>query len=398
MNNEIIKEKTAQAIEILKEKNIDMWLTFVKESSIIHDPSLDIILGMNLTWHSAVIINKDGETTLILGDLEKDSAERTGIYKNIIPYTKSIKDILVNYLKKKNPNKIAINYSLNSSLADGLSHGLYLTLADYLKGTGYENKLVSSEEIISAVKGRKSATELKIMREAIKETLKIFNEVTSFIQPGKTEKDVAAFVKGLVEKRGFKMAWDEDHCPSVFTGPNPASAHSGPSDRKIEKGHMVNMDFGIKLNGYCSDLQRTWYLLKDDEEKAPANVQKGFEIIRDSIQKVAGSIKPGVKGVDMDKIARDYIVQSGYVEYPHGLGHQVGTQVHDGGAGLYPAWEKYGNTPFLELEENMVLTVEPRLPVEGYGVSTLEEEIVVTKKGCEFLSDVQKELWLIKTK
>ncbi|MFZ2863244.1 MAG: M24 family metallopeptidase, partial [Ignavibacteriaceae bacterium] len=138
------------------------------------------------------------------------------------------------------------------------------------------------------------------------------------------------------------------------------------------------------------------FFLNDGETKAPAAVQKGFDIIRDAIQKVAEAIKPGITGVEMDDIARNYITENGYPEYPHGLGHQVGKEVHDGGAGLFPRWEKYGNTPFLKLEEHQVFTIEPRLPVEGYGVSTIEEEVYITKTGCEFISNPQKELILIK--
>jgi Xaa-Pro aminopeptidase len=396
MNPSIIKEKITQAVSILKEKNIDMWLTFVRESSTIHDPVLDMISGVNLTWHSALIINKDGEAAAIVGDMEKENIERVGAYTRILGFTKSVKEVLIDYIKEKNPSAIALNYSINSNLADGLTHGLYLTLCEYLEGTGYENRFISSEEIVSALKGRKSASELNIMKEAIKETLEIFDKVTGFIKPGKSEKDISDFVKSLVREKGFEMAWDDDHCPAVFTGPDPSSAHAGPTDRKVEKGHMINMDFGIKYNGYCSDLQRTWYVLKDGETTPPAEVQRGFNIIRDSIRMVANALKPGLKGVDMDKIARDYITGQGYEEYPHGLGHQVGTQVHDGGAGLYPAWEKYGNSPFIPLEKNTVLTIEPRLPVKGFGISTLEEMVVITKDGCEFLSDPQEEILLIR--
>jgi Xaa-Pro aminopeptidase len=157
------------------------------------------------------------------------------------------------------------------------------------------------------------------------------------------------------------------------------------------------MDFGIKYKGYCSDLQRCWYILKDNETKAPAAVEKGFEVIRNSIQKVADAIKPGVTGVEMDDIARSYITKSGYPEYPHGLGHQIGREVHDGGAGLFPRWERYGTTPFMKLEKSQIFTIEPRLPVEGYGVITVEEEILITEDGCEFLSTPQKNLIIIKS-
>lgn len=397
MNTSIMKEKIEQAVGILNEKNIDMWLTFVRESSVMTDPAMEMIVGTNSTWQAAFIINKDGETTAVIGSMEEGNFKKAGLYKNIIPYLKSIREPLREYIAKKNPNKIAINYSKNAVLADGLTYGMYQVLLDHLKGTDFIKRLVSAEEIISALRGRKSATELAIMKEAVDETLKIFDMVTNYMKPGMTEIDIANFVREKYEEKGFEPAWEETHCPAVFAGPNPNGPHEGPSDKVITKGTMVNMDFGIKYKGYCSDLQRTWYILNDGEDKAPEPVQKGFEVICDAIQKVADALKPGVTGVEMDDIARNYITNNGYEEYPHGLGHQVGKTVHDGVAGLFPRWERYGDAPYMKLEEGQVFTIEPRLPVEGYGVSTLEEEVYITKDGCEFISPPQKELILIKT-
>ncbi len=395
MTSSIIKQKIAQAVQILNEKDIDLWLTFVRESGTINDPAMDMIGGAGCTWQSALMINKDGDTTAIVGSLEVENFERFSGYKKVIGYIKSIREPLNEYLANKNPKSIAVNFSKNSNLADGLTHGMYLILLEHLKDTEFGSRLISSEEIIAALRGRKSAAELDIMKEAIKKTLDIFDEMTKLIKPGKSEVEIANYVKEITASRGFGLAWEEDHCPSVFTGPEAKSAHAAPSNRKIEKGHLVNADFGINYMGYCSDLQRTWYVLKDGESKAPGAVQKGFDVIRDSIRKVADSIKPGVTGYEMDSIARSYIVQNGFEEFPHGLGHQVGREAHDGGGGLFPNWEKYGNLPFLEIEESQVYTIEPRLYVEGYGTATIEEEVVVTKTGCEFLSKPQKELILI---
>lgn len=397
MDNKIFKEKIEQAINILNEKNIDMWLTFVRESSINHDAAMDMIVGTNSTWQAAFIINKDGDTRAIVGDMEEGNFAKAGLYKNVTGYLKSIKEPLTDYLNNKDPQKIAINYSKNSVLADGLTYGLYMVLLDHLQGTPYKDRLISSEEIISALRGRKSKTELNLMKEAAAETLKIFDETTAFIKPGLTELDIAAFVKKTAEERGFGLAWEETHCPAVFAGPDPAGPHSGPTDKLIQKGTMINMDFGINYKGYCSDIQRTWYVLNDNEDKAPEAVQRGFGVIRDSIRMVAEKIKPGEKGVDMDKIARSYITGNGYPEYPHGLGHQLGKSAHDGVGGLFPSWERYGNAPFMELEEGQVYTIEPRLPVEGYGVSTIEEEVYVTKDGCEFITEPQNELILVRS-
>lgn len=396
MSNELILEKQKQAIEILNEKNIDMWLTFVRETGNIKDPMMDMIVGTGATWHSAFILTKEGDKVAIIGSLEEANMKTVGTFNTIIPYLKSVREDLIKILKKYDPKKIAINYSQNSSLADGLTHGVYLELVDILNETAYKDRFVSSEEIVSALRGRKSSTEINLIKKAIKETLIIFDKVTKFIKPGKTEKDVADFVKRIVKEKGWEMAWDEEHCPAVFTGPDSAGAHSGPTGRAIEKGHVVNMDFGINLNGYCSDLQRTWYILKDNETEAPAEVLKGFNVIVDSIIMSSAAIKPGKKGWEIDDVARSYITSNGYEEYPHGLGHQVGRVAHDGGALLGPRWERYGNIPYLEIEENNVFTIEPRLPIKNHGIATIEEIVVVTKDGCEYLSEPQKEIYLIK--
>ncbi len=394
--NDLILEKIDQAVKILNEKDIDMWMTFVRETGNMKDPMMDMIVGTHATWQSAFIITKSGETHAIIGSLEFENMKSTGTYKNIHPYLKSVKEKLLEVVGKINPNKIAVNYSRNSILADGLTHGMYLELMDHFKDTGFADKLVSSEEIVAALRGRKSPKELALMKEAIKEALKIFDEVTGFIKPGVSEKEIADFVLDLVEKKDFGLAWDKEHCPAVFSGPDTAGAHASPTERKVQAGHVINMDFGVKINGYCSDLQRTWYVLRHGEDKAPYEVEKGFNVIKESIQMAADALKPGKKGWEIDLVARENILKHGYEEYPHGLGHQLGRFAHDGGALLGPKWERYGNLPFITIEEGQVFTIEPRLTIDGYGIATIEEEVVVTNNGCEFISDRQKDLYLIR--
>ena len=99
--------------------------------------------------------------------------------------------------------------------------------------------------------------------------------------------------------------------------------------------------------------------------------------------------------MEVDKAARDVIVSKGYDEFPHGLGHQVGRFSHDRTALLGPAWEKYAKKPFEKIEEWMVFTIEPRLTVPDRGVVTIENMVVITKNGAEYLSTPQEELILI---
>lgn len=396
MSKGMILEKINQAVQILNEKDIDMWMTFVRETGIVRDPMIDMVVGTNATWQSAFIICKNGDTTAIVGSLELENMKAVGTYKQIHSYLKSVKEKLLEVLDIYKPSKIAINYSRNSTLADGMTHGLYLELIDHLKDTKYVDALISSEEIVSALRGRKSTAEVALMKESVKEALLIFDEVTKFLKPGVTEKQVAQHVLDICEKKGLELSWEREFCPSVFSGPDTAGAHSGPTDRVVQPGHVVNMDFGVKVNGYCSDLQRTWYVLRPHEDKAPAEVQKGFDVIVESITRSANELKPGKKGWEIDEIARNFIQTKGYEEFPHGLGHQVGKVVHDGGTLLGPKWERYGNLPMLEVEEKSVFTIEPRLTIPGYGIATVEEEVLITKDGCEFISPRQTELILVK--
>jgi len=390
----MIKEKIEQASGILKEEGIDLWLTFVRESEVTGDPSLDLILGANCTWHSAFMIPADGKAVAIVGSLDETRIRETGGYE-VIGYTKSIKEPLVEQLTRFAPRSIAVNFSENTCLADGLSHGLYLSLMRYLEGTPFASRLVSSENIISKLRGRKSPEEIRRIHAAVELAEEIFAAVSLIIKPGLTEKDVASYILKEVDRRGVETAWERELCPSVFTGPESAGAHAGPTDRVIEKGHVLNIDFGVKVEGYVSDLQRTWYFRKAGEKKAPAEVLKAFETIRDSIALAAEKIRPGMEGGAVDTLARTYITDRGYKEFPHALGHQVGRHAHDGAGLLCPEWERYGNLPHLKIEEGQVYTLEPRIVIPGYGVATMEEIVVVHSDGGEFLSQPQRELYLV---
>ena len=142
-------------------------------------------------------------------------------------------------------------------------------------------------------------------------------------------------------------------------------------------------------------MQRTFYILNDGETHIPGDVSKGFEPIVDSIESSKQAMKPGVTAKDIDEIARNIVVNNGYEEFPHGLGHQVGRFSHDGTALLGPPWEKYAQKPFQKLEEGMVFTIEPRLQVESKGTVTIEEMVVITSDGAEWLTNPQKEIILI---
>ena len=391
----LIKEKVSQSVEVLKELGADCWITFVRETALNGDPILPFLVDGSLTWHSAFIITASGKKIAIVGKYDKKSVEDLGVYDQVIDFVEGVKRPFLETMKMLNPKSIAVNYSRDSEICDGLTHGMYLTLCELLTEIGMQDRLVSAEQIVSALRQRKSQYEISQITKAIRAAEKVFADVAGFIKPGRTEADVAKFMKRQVDKMGLELAWDPKVCPSVFTGPDTAAAHYNPTKRIVERGHILNIDFGVKVQGYCSDLQRTFYILRKGEKRAPTDVQKGFDTIVRSIEESRRAIRIGIQGVEVDKLARNIIMSAGYPEFPHGLGHQVGRFAHDGTALLGPAWEKYAKKPFVSLEENMVFTIEPRLPVPERGIATVEEMVVVKKNGAEFLSKPQRKLILI---
>lgn len=388
----IVQEKVKQAVEILNEKGIDCWLIFVRETSAGGDPVLPIIYGHDLTWQSVLIITRSGEKIIILGSLEAEAARAIAAYDTILTYDKAFQPLLLDTLKKLDPLQIAINYSENDVHADGLGLGLYQVLLKYLKGTEYQNRLISAESISGALRSRKTATEVTRIRAAVETTRQIFHHTFDYMQIGMTERQIADFMHSQLTDYGVTASWDIANCPAVNTGPDSPVGHVGPTELRIAPGHLVHFDFGVKQHGYCSDIQRMVYFLATGETNPPEPVQKGFNTVVYAIQEAVAAMKPGRLGKEIDAIARGIVVNAGYPEYLYGTGHHLGRTVHDGAGMLGPEWEKYGETPNYPLEAGHVYTVEPGLFVPGHGYVGLEEDVLVTDEGAVFLGEPQTKL------
>jgi Xaa-Pro aminopeptidase len=330
-----------------------------------------------------------------VGSLDEAKVRSTGLYDTVKPYVASMRDDFISAIKKSDPSSIALNYSTSDVLADGLSHGVYLILNEYFEGTPYLARLSSSGKLMGALRGRKSPEELARIKEAVSHAEEILDGLTGIIRPGVSERDIASHIAREVQRRGLEMAWDPAYCPSVFTGPESAGAHYAPTERNIDAGHIVNVDFGVRCRDYCSDLQRTWYVARPGEKEPPGEVQKGFAAVRDAVRIAKGRLAPGIEGWKVDDAARSHITSLGYAEYPHALGHQIGRKAHDGSGLLCPRWERYGELPYAKVEKGQVYTLEPRVTVEGFGVATVEEIAVVEERGCRFLSHPQDEITIV---
>ncbi len=390
---EIIREKHRQLPLIMNESGIDCWLIFIRETEANPDPIMDLIIGGDVVWESAFIfsnINEDFSKVAIVGNFDAPAERKKEIWDDVIAYKEGIVESLRNYLNNINPQKIALNYSEDDVVSDGLSHGMFLKISNILKDK--KERFISATPIIQVVRGRKTKTEIKLITEACKLTEEINHSITSLLKPGMSETEIQRLYHDEMDRLDVIEAWQRISCPAIDAGPDKEIGHVGPSpEHSIKRGHTLHNDFGIKLRGYCSDLQRMWFF----GTEIPAELNHAFETVRAAILKAADFIKPGVTGYSVDSIAREFVKSRGYKEFAHALGHQVGTKAHDGGMILGPLWERYGDTPKGLVEEGNIFTLELHVTTKNYGTVSLEENIVITKDGCEFLVPPQEKFILI---
>src|SRR5260221_847186 len=299
----IQKEKLEQAVRILDEKNVDVWMTFVRETSHNADPALALIYGLDVTWHAAFIVSRSGHKIAIAGRYDTENIRQMGGYDEVIPYDQSIQPELLRVLDKLNAKQIAVNYSESDSSGDGLSHGMYLSLVRYFQGKSYQ--LISADPVLSSLRGRKSATEIARIRKAIHITEEVIDGVTVLIKPGMSEKEIADWIHAEFERRGVTPSWDAAYCPVVNCGPDSPIGHVSPSDQYTDKpGETIHIDLGVVYDDYVSDIQRMWYLQGKDEPHVPDLIQNAFNTLIKAIDASINVLRPGVPGWQVDDAAR----------------------------------------------------------------------------------------------
>jgi Xaa-Pro aminopeptidase len=393
----LAQEKLDQAVGILGEQDVDLWLTFVRETSLTKDPCLDLIGGMYCAWQGAFLVSRSGERIAIVGRFDAPAVRALDAYDEVVGYDESIRPELRAAIERLDPRTIALNYSESDPAADGLTHGLWLVLTDTLAGTPFADRLVSSEHVVNALRGRKSLVEVERVRAAVAETEEIFDVVTAALRPGLTEIEIADLIHAEVERRGLGYSWDRDHCPAVNAGPEKEVGHAGPSELRAKRGELLHVDFGVSKDEYCSDLQRVWYLLDEGETDAPGDVRAAWDALWAAMDAGAAALRPGAVGWEVDAAARATLTDAGFPEPMYSLGHQLGRTAHDGGTLLGPRWDRYGSAPLGTVEEGNVFTLEFGTAVPGRGYVGLEEDVLVTADGVEWLSTPQRRLWMCAT-
>lgn len=236
---------------------------------------------------------------------------------------------------------------------------------------------VPTNGVVEELRMVKDAQEVASIREACGIADAAFRHIQLFLQPEAVELDVAMELEFYMRRQGARRPAFES---IVASGEHSAMPHAEVSERRFQPGDLVTLDFGAEVNGYCSDITRTVVIGKATPEQ-----RRLYEVVLEAQLRAIDAIKPGVKGADVDAVARQVITDAGYGDYfTHSLGHSLGLSVHDG-PGL-------GQKSEVVLEPGMVFTVEPGIYIEGFGGVRIEDDVLVTEEGAEVLTHSPKHL------
>lgn len=260
-----------------------------------------------------------------------------------------------------------------------------VTLADFERlGAGLEGFKISREETlaknIEKLRSIKSAEEIGFIEKAQLLTDEAFSYILNKIKQGVTEKELALDMEFFMRSRGSEGAAFDF---IVVSGRNSSLPHGVPTDKRLENGDFITMDFGAVWNGYRSDMTRTVALGCVTEKQ-----KKVYETVLKAQYAALETIKPNVKCCEVDRVARDIITLAGYGKnFGHGLGHSVGLDIHEN-----PACNTRDKT---ELLSGMIMTVEPGIYIENEFGVRIEDMVLVTENGCRNLTKSPKELIIL---
>ena len=351
-------------------KNLDeqVDLIIVKNSS---EPFIDnnffyaTELKRGLFEGCIAVLYPDGKISLLVSQLESESANQPNldvkVYKDGKEYKKLLSDAL------KGSSKIGLNFS-------NISHSGYIGFKDFFSNKEFidvSNSFLKSRAI-------KDSEEIRLISKAIEIAESTMNKIPEIIRNDMKEFELAAEINYLMQKHGAdKPAFDTI---SSF-GPNSSQPHYTQGDTILNSGDFILCDFGACFQKYNSDMTRT-FVYKQASEK-----QKKMHDVVYNAQKIAfEKIKPGIKAKEVHLSVEEYINKTEFSGcFIHGTGHSLGMDVHDG-------YVSFNSASDVELVENMVITVEPGVYIPGFGGVRIEDDILVTSDGCRILSKINRDL------
>ena len=249
---------------------------------------------------------------------------------------------------------------------------------DAFQALAPERQWTATADLVETFRLVKDAEEVALIKNAIAVAETAMEQVKSLLKPGTPERDFALELEFAMRRLGASGAAFDT---IVASGTNGAHPHHTAGLRPLVAGDFVTVDWGAAVNGYNSDLTRTYAIGAVTEKQRDV-----YAVVWEAQRRAIAAIQPGKTGKEIDAVARDFITEHGYGDaFGHSLGHSLGRSVHDG-----PGFSVRSDK--LILAPGMVMTVEPGIYLEGWGGLRLEEDILVTEDGCEILTHLPNAL------
>jgi Xaa-Pro aminopeptidase len=354
MNRETIK-KRIKAICNQLNKNRISCLVITKPANVTYTTGF---LGDD-SW--AVIAK--GRVYLITDSRYTEQARKECHYCKIIQRTDLLPQAVAKLVKRlKSIKTVTVEKSI--SLAD------FELLKKTVKG-----RLKTTANLIEAVRSCKDSSEIAAIKSASRTAAKALKQTLRFIKPGITENELAGLLNFQIRKLGAINSFDT----IVAFGPNASRPHHQPGKRKLKKKDTVLIDFGVKYNGYCCDITRCFAVGRPN-----AFYKKAYDVVQQAQTTAIKMIKAGVEIDKVDAAARKIIRKNDLPVYGHGTGHGLGLEVHE--LPVIKPKNKNKSTSAGKLKAGQVITTEPGVYIRGKLGIRIEDDILVTKTGCQILT------------
>ena len=309
-----------------------------------------------------LLITQDGRPYLLTDSRFTLQAEAEAAGYHLHVYRRGLLEALEHLLPQLDVQSVGFE-------ADYFLFSTHARLLELAEKFGF--RIEATSNLVEDLRVVKTADELELIRQSTRLNERVFSHVYSQIRIGQAERELAR----LIENTMLEFGADRPSFDTIAAfGENAAKPHAVPSGRRLKAGETVLIDMGLVLNGYCSDMSRTFMLGEPD-----ALFLERLRLVRAAQLAAIKTIRAGVTGAKVDQIAREVLREGGYGEaFGHGLGHGVGLAVHEA-----PRLSPHGQTP---LAAGMVVTVEPGLYLADWGGIRLENMVIVTEEGSELLN------------